>query len=678
MKVLNVIHYPVFGGPHNEVLRSAALLRRRGWESITILPDEPGSAADRLRAAGLEVVQVPLHRLRAKPDPRLHLGLTLTFFPEVQRIRELIKRLDADVVKVMGLVNPHGGVAARLAGRPIVWQVVDTGLPPFVRQVATSIARPLADAFLFNGQGVAELHDAAHRFSQPSFTYFPPVDTTLFSPSPERGLRTRRALGIPSDAYVVGTVSNLSPQKGLECLIEAAARIHVGVDNVWFLVVGASYASHRRYLARLKTQIAESVLPAERVIFTDAVPDPEQYYPAMNVKLVTSPPRSEGTTTTALEALACGVPVISTDVGAVAEVIDIGRTGIVVPPLDAAAIADATVAILTDQDRRASMSECARRSAIERFGVERYCDVVSEACEAARDHQAARQRRTSAAWASVAGTAGHGCALSQGSGRKGDHREPVKRRVQRYWEDHPCGTGDEVAPRGSRGFFVSTESTRVERDGFMQEIVRFERWRGLSVLEVGCGIGVDTARFARAGANVWAVDFSPSAVTLTRSRLASEGLTGHVLTADAEALPFADASFDLVFSWGVVHHTPCPEAAAAEIQRVCKPTGRVLVMVYGRHSLVAGQAWVRYGLLEGHPWASPSRLIRDRVESDGTRVYDHRQVRSLFSGLPDPFIRSVVTAWDLRVGRRRFLPDWTRRLVPSRFGWFVVLDGAKR
>lgn len=464
MKVLNVIHYPVFGGQHNEVLRSAALLARRGWDSITVLPEEAGSGAERLRAAGLDVVQLPLHRFRAKRDPRLHLGLALTVCPEVLRIRQLIRRLDADLVRVIGLVNPHGGLAARLAGKPVVWQIVDTNLPPVARHVATSIARPLADAFLFDGQALAELHDA-DRFSQPSLTYFPPVDTTLFSPSPERGLRTRRSLGIPSDAYVVGTVSNVNPQKGIEYFIDAAIRIHSRVDNVWFLVVGASYASHRRYLARLKAQIAESTLPPERIIFTDAVPDPEQYYPAMNVKLITSPPRSEGTTTTAMEAFSCGVPVIATQVGAVPEVIDAGRTGFLVPPLDPAAIAEATMVLLTDERRRAAMSVCARRSAVERFGVDKYCDVVIEACEAAREHHAALRSRASTALPPTVATASRPRVLDEPPGRERELVEPVKHEVRPYGEGHSCVAGDEGAPQGSRDFLHSRESTRVERGG---------------------------------------------------------------------------------------------------------------------------------------------------------------------------------------------------------------------
>src|SRR5436190_1962527 len=79
------------------------------------------------------------------------------------------------------------------------------------------------------------------------------------------------------------------------------------------------------------------------------------------------------------------------------------------------------------------------------------------------------------------------------------------------------------------------------------------RWRGRDVLEIGCGVGTDTLRFARAGARVTAVDLTEAAIALTRQRLVDEELTASVVQADAEDLPFADASFDLVYSWGVLH-----------------------------------------------------------------------------------------------------------------------------
>src|SRR5947207_12824700 len=92
-RCLFVIHYPVFGGPHNQALRLAPALRSLGWEMIVLIPDEPGNAAERLRAAGVQTVEAPLGRLRASGDPRLHLRFVGGFYPEIRRIRSLIRQL---------------------------------------------------------------------------------------------------------------------------------------------------------------------------------------------------------------------------------------------------------------------------------------------------------------------------------------------------------------------------------------------------------------------------------------------------------------------------------------------------------------------------------------------------------------------------------------------------------
>lgn len=391
MRVLNVIHFPVFGGPHNYVLRSATRLADRGWDALTLLPEEPGGAAERLRANGLEVVQIPLHRLRARLDPRLHLGLACGFLPEVQRIRQVIRDRRIDLVKVSGLLNPHAAVAARLEGKPVAWEIIDTRTPALARPPATAVAVRLADSLLFTGLAVAELHGGPSRFRQPWFVFHAPVDTDTFRPDHDRRLRTRQSLGIPADAPVIGTVANLNPQKGLPHLVRAAGRVLAQMDDVWVLVVGATYAHHRALHLQLEAELDRNRVPRERVIFTGAVSDPERYYPAMDVKLITSPPRSEGVPTTVVEALACGVPAVATDVGAMREALDDGHTGIIVPPLDDAALAAATLELLRDRDRRLSMSRLAERTARERFGVNRYVDVLERAFLAAEQHR--RQRR---------------------------------------------------------------------------------------------------------------------------------------------------------------------------------------------------------------------------------------------------------------------------------------------
>ena len=115
--------------------------------------------------------------------------------------------------------------------------------------------------------------------------------------------------------------------------------------------------------------------------------------------------------------------------------------------------------------------------------------------------------------------------------------------------------------------------------------VDFDELEGKDLLEVGCGSGIAVQLFAKAGANVTAVDLTPWAVETTRARLAALDLPGTVLEADAESLPFEDASFDVVFSWGVIHHTSDMEAALRELVRVCRSGGRLILMLYHRRSL---------------------------------------------------------------------------------------------
>lgn len=114
--------------------------------------------------------------------------------------------------------------------------------------------------------------------------------------------------------------------------------------------------------------------------------------------------------------------------------------------------------------------------------------------------------------------------------------------------------------------------------------VDFPSLAGRDVLDVGCGSGLASQQLAEAGARVTAVDLTEWAVETTRARFAAFGLDGRILQADAEALPFADESFDLVFSWGVIHHTTDMDAALRELVRVCRPGGGIVLMLYHRRS----------------------------------------------------------------------------------------------
>jgi hypothetical protein len=110
---------------------------------------------------------------------------------------------------------------------------------------------------------------------------------------------------------------------------------------------------------------------------------------------------------------------------------------------------------------------------------------------------------------------------------------------------------------------------------------------------------------------------------------------------------------------------------------VLRPDGEFCVMVYNRRSLLALQAWLRFGALRGRPLASPAELIAQHVESPGTQAYTAAEARALFAGAARAEVTTVVTPYDLRIARRVFLPASLGRAVPSTLGWFHVVEGAR-
>src|SRR5438105_4631583 len=139
--------------------------------------------------------------------------------------------------------------------------------------------------------------------------------------------------------------------------------------------------------------------------------------------------------------------------------------------------------------------------------------------------------------------------------------------VRDYWERHIHDLEVTRHPVGSRGFFDDLDQYHFEKLHHLPRLVNFGGWRRQAVLEVGCGAGVDLARFAKGGAEVTGVDLTVSAIALAKTNFAQQGLLGHFEVADAERLPFANDAFDLVYAHGVVQYTAHPQRLADECYR---------------------------------------------------------------------------------------------------------------
>ncbi|HWM12446.1 MAG TPA: class I SAM-dependent methyltransferase [Solirubrobacteraceae bacterium] len=245
----------------------------------------------------------------------------------------------------------------------------------------------------------------------------------------------------------------------------------------------------------------------------------------------------------------------------------------------------------------------------------------------------------------------------------------TKEDVRTFWEADPCGAARAEATEGTPEFFAQVAAARDELEPFIADYADFASTRGQSVLEIGVGVGSDFIRFARAGARATGVDLTEHAIALVGRRLELEGLSADLRQADAERLPFADGTFDVVYSWGVLHHTPDCERAIAEAQRVLKPGGRLCVMLYARHSWLAYALWVRHALLKGRPTRSLADVISEHMESAGTRAFTRSELRRRFAGLEELTVEHVGTPYDRRAAGP--LAAATGRWL----GWFLVVRG---
>jgi ubiquinone/menaquinone biosynthesis C-methylase UbiE len=262
--------------------------------------------------------------------------------------------------------------------------------------------------------------------------------------------------------------------------------------------------------------------------------------------------------------------------------------------------------------------------------------------------------------------------------------------VQQYWDARPCNIRHSTKPVGSKEYFDEVEARKYLVEPHIPGFVEFERWEGKRVLEVGCGIGTDSINFARAGAELTAVELSSESLRIAEQRADVMGVADRIqfVQANAEELTatLTDEEYDLVYSFGVIHHTPRPERALAEMRSLAAPGGTLKLMIYHRLSwkvfwIVAGQGhgrfWQTDELVAEHSEAQTGCPVtfsytrseaRELVENSGFRVQDLR-VDHVF-----PYrIRDYVQYRYVKEPYFRWMPEPLFRAFERRFGWHLLV-----
>ncbi|RJR31829.1 MAG: class I SAM-dependent methyltransferase [Desulfobacteraceae bacterium] len=254
----------------------------------------------------------------------------------------------------------------------------------------------------------------------------------------------------------------------------------------------------------------------------------------------------------------------------------------------------------------------------------------------------------------------------------------AKRQLQAFWNEASCGevyaVGETEAQRLDR-----QEAERYRLEPYISSFARFHEGKGIAVLEVGIGMGADHLQWAReCPARLVGIDLTPRAVAITSRRLDMHGFPKLVFLGDAENLPFLDHSFDLVYSYGVLHHSPDTRKATHEVRRVLRPGGKARIMIYHRNSPVGWLLWIRYAGFSGQ-WRTPlSEIYSRHLESPGTKAFTKKEAKELFPDFSIVNLRVRLSFGDLlqgEVGQRHrgFALSVAKRLWPS---WILKrLDG---
>lgn len=263
-----------------------------------------------------------------------------------------------------------------------------------------------------------------------------------------------------------------------------------------------------------------------------------------------------------------------------------------------------------------------------------------------------------------------------------------KQHARQQWTGDPCGALYGAKYEfATREFFDEVERHRYQEYApWMPSVMGFNQFNGARLVEIGCGMGTDLLQFARGGAHCTGVDLTPRSIEISRLHFDLYRMRADFVLSDAERLPFADESFDVVYSNGVLHHTPGTAEAVREVHRILRPGGVAKVMLYHRRSLYYWSEIILHrGLLRGHflRGHSPEEIMSRYVEYSETdarplvKVYSRQQARALFAPFREVEIEvEQMMRKELRLLSPLVSDDSFRRLRRS-VGWNVIITAKK-
>jgi len=510
------------------------------------------------------------------------------------------------------------------------------------------------------------------------------ADPALYRPGTEaERAAIRTELGLPGDSVVVGFSGTFGAWHGVDLLAESLPRILSSDPRVRFLLIGDGNFKHLIDAAVEKHKLADRVIRTGSVAQRDGA----RYLQACDI--LVSPHNRHmadspffGSPTKVFEYMAMGAGIVASDLEQIGEVLRPALTpaqaaqgsepaaarAVLCRPGDLEEFVSAVTALVRNSSLTAALGANARAAVIEHYSWSEHVDRLFKALSR-------QSAPTPSPQAEAHPSTGVLPILQQ------DDADKVE--TQKQWNADACGSQYAEGEPKTLDWYLDVERYRYQDYApWMHETMEFARHKGHSVLEICAGMGTDHAQFAKNGAQVTDIDLSLGHLEHAQRNFKLRGLTGRFVHQDAEKLPFETGEFDIVYSNGVIHHTPNTRDLVAEIFRVLKPGGRAIIMVYAENSwhywtgLVYSIGLVHRMLGYFSMGEIMSRTV-ERSDASGARplvkVYTKERLRGLF---PQFEIETVV--------QRQLTPTrWMQRipglaaLIEKTAGWNLVIKAKK-
>jgi 2-polyprenyl-3-methyl-5-hydroxy-6-metoxy-1,4-benzoquinol methylase len=259
--------------------------------------------------------------------------------------------------------------------------------------------------------------------------------------------------------------------------------------------------------------------------------------------------------------------------------------------------------------------------------------------------------------------------------------------VQEYWNSRPCNYRHSVAPVGTKEYFDDVEARKYKVEPHIPAFADFAKYKGKRVLEVGCGLGTESLNFARAGAHVTSVDLSDASLELCKKRFEVFGLKADFFSGNAEELASilpAGSQFDLIWSFGVIHHTPHPERCVEQFKKLLVPGGELKLMVYSKVSYK-----LFFLMRETNDWdfGKMNQLIATYSEAQTgcpvTYTYTFEECHDLLKGFTISHIsKDHIFCWDIDEYKKhkyvkeacwKNLPEEQFKKLEKELGWHTLV-----